>query len=218
MTSLNITTPTSDLLLVREPADTSCAARGYDVAYLELDEHGTVSITTEYHVGGDATPMSVWEGRTKRWQIASAQGGHVLLSADAITAALADGAELRALVDLVAAGHTVDYDRNSNRVGSLNEAATEADAAIYHYLHASSLTADVEVWDAELWAYGQGNDQDCLSNFGLTSGSTDADIAAAATEGKAIAKRDGIILVGDLATALTQARNNVRLNSLSVCL
>jgi len=186
-----------ELVLLREPASTSLAPRSWEVALLVLDEDGDVHLRKRTSHGADGVPMDEWKGRTMTWQLASSKFGACVLDIDRLRRELADGGYLSFLLDRVRAGHTVKWDGN-NYVGRLTEDAVDASDDIEN----DDYAADVEVWDAEEWLQGEESPAATLRAIDLPTDATDEQIAAAASMLADDAKRDGVVIAGDMAEAL----------------
>jgi len=142
----------AEILLERDPTDTSCAPRIYDNLLLAIDEDGDVYLETRSYYGGDATPADEWHGRTLTWTIDSSKHGSRLIDRDALASDLAEGGRLAVLIDRVIAGHGTDWD-GSNYIGTNTPDAIEAIDAIDALLADSRYASDIEVWDAGQWLY-----------------------------------------------------------------
>lgn len=116
-------------------------------AYLYLSEDGEVWMDSSAE--RDSVPGDVWHNRTIRWSVTP----HL---SQAACQELLDDPDVRALLERVHAGHSVEWD-GSNMVGVLTEDAVEAGEELQELLDAR-YTGDVEaqIWDAIDWITADG--------------------------------------------------------------
>jgi hypothetical protein len=108
----------------RDPVDTTFAPRCKTLWCLFLDREGHAWVSSEDNHGGNATPMDEYHKKTLAWSIGEAGDQRVVDSA-CLTAALADGGVLRALLGRVYQGHDIEWDGN-NHVETLSDDAAQA--------------------------------------------------------------------------------------------
>lgn len=163
---------------------------------LSLDEGGTVQIYSRDYYGSDGTPMDIWHRRTLEWGFRR-RGDQSVTDAAELAADLAEGGVLRALLERVHAGHSVDWN-GSNMVGGLTDDATEASDEIERLLdkYATDDTAPT-VWDAYEWLTARGSTkaETVLRDLGITADATEEEISVAAKDADSIAKGDDVELV-----------------------
>ena len=191
----NVTAP---FILMRNPADTSCATRGWDTAYLEIAD-GKVSLQTRTHYGHeDGIPVDEWLNRVLTFDIASAAHGCVALDIERLRNALREDGALAPLIERIISGHSVEWDGQNNR-GRLDVDAVAAYDDMEYLLSSSpsGYVGEISVWDVEQYFETCPSGQ-LLAELGLTLASPDADIAAAVPGILADAKSDDILLVGDV--------------------
>lgn len=192
----------SECLLERNPADTSCALRSYDTAYLSISEDG-VSFGTRTYYGGDGTPMDEWHQRTLHHIILSAEHGSCLLDVERLRDDLSPGGKLSGLIDRIRAGHSVEWD-GSNMVGRLTKDAREASDLVEHHLCQVGYASDADVWDTGTWL-----GDDTFSR--ISAETTDTQLAEWAGDAEAAAAADNITLVGgDILDLMTEHRDALR--------
>lgn len=112
-------------------------------AYVYLDEDGNVH--ADYcGIIGAGQPMDVWNGRTLRWSVNPEVNGDHL-------AELLESDEVRALLERVHAGHSVEWD-GSNYVGRLTDDARDASDELERIFEDETHTVDSGgVWEASQW-------------------------------------------------------------------
>jgi hypothetical protein len=167
----------------------------YDVAFIQIDDDGDVSLAERTYYGGDGTPMDVWHGRVHWYELASRT------DAEWLRESLTNGA-IADLIDRIIAGHTVEWDGNNN-VGRLTEDAGDASEELDVLLQAAP-TSDLVVTDASPWLWGDMG----LDEFIDAIADDDAETILAIAERDGVVIRDG--LQGIQAT-LDEARERWRL-------
>lgn len=112
-------------------------------AYVSLDEDGNVH--ADYcGIIGSGQPMDVWHGRTRRWGVNPEVNGDRL-------ADLLESGKVRALLERVHAGHSVEWD-GSNYVGRLTDDARGASDDLGRIFVDETRTVDGGgVWRAGDW-------------------------------------------------------------------
>lgn len=112
-------------------------------AYVYLDEEGNVRADYCGLIGG-GQPMEVWLGRTLRWSVNPEVNGDHL-------AELLESDEVRALLERVHAGHSVEWN-GSNYVGRLTDDARDASDELERIFEDETHTVDSGgVWEASQW-------------------------------------------------------------------
>lgn len=181
-------------------------------AYIEMDEDGDVRVDWDGEIGG-AVPMSVWHGRTMRWTIPNSLTGRAL-------ADFLQRADVQALLDRVAEGHSVAWDGH-NHVGRLTDDGRDASDSLERLCARVWEESDyAQIRSAEEWVSvtpldADGNrtgwrDADCASlrvemyggDVVLTRSTPDADIVALAARLQAQADDDNIVIIDDIADHL----------------
>lgn len=112
-------------------------------AYVYLDEEGNVRADYCGLIGG-GQPMEVWLGRTLRWSVNPEVNGDHL-------AELLESDEVRALLERVHAGHSVEWN-GSNYVGRLTDDARAASDELERIFEDETHNGDSGgVWEASEW-------------------------------------------------------------------
>ena len=191
-------------MLERDPLYGNVAQRSVDVALLRIGEDHRVSIITRRLSGNDDEPIDEWQGRTLVYRIAE---GPCAIDVDALRADLREGGELAKLVDAVVASHTTQW-VGSNYVGKVNlHADTKLDDWLRPLGGRCRYVSDRPWISARDWLLTMLNggcvDQ-ALADRGLDANSSPDEIAKAAA---AIAADDSVIVIGDIAEALTTLVN-----------
>lgn len=175
-------------------------------AYLLLDEDGVVEV--DWLPRGQ-TPMDMYHRRRLSWSLPSA------IRADRLLALLADET-LRGLLDVVRAGHTVEWD-GSNHRGCLTPEAEEAEEQIERLLERNLDPTDVAaVWDAADWLDWLDLSvcwrDDCveIADVGrIYTTTTDEELEDLEEEINAAAHQEEVVLL-DVAEHLEQLREDLR--------
>lgn len=128
-------------------------------AHVCLDENGNVR--ADYcGIIGTGQPMDVWLGRTRRWSVNPEVNGDQI-------ADLLESDKVRALLERVHAGHSVEWD-GSNYVGRLTDDAREASDALGLIFEDETRTVDGGgVWGAGDWIDPLGADDLLKKGEGL---------------------------------------------------
>lgn len=163
-------------------------------AYLEMDEDGNVGFVVSGDIGG--RPAEVHMGRTLRWSVPG-----TLSATDANELA----ESLRPALERVHAGHAVAFDGRNMR-GTLDADAKAADGLVEEAC--ARAVGTVDVWDATEWMMPNGA-KAAFEDMGLTHASTDDEIEEVARLMVEAARRDGVVLDGDVARALREARDEM---------
>jgi hypothetical protein len=151
---------------------------------LLLIDDGRVSLDIRDYF--DGVPEAEWHRRRLALPVAK---GAMIVDPDRLRAVLE---QARPLVDLVVAGHSVEWD-GSNRVGRLTDDADEALYALDDLFARADLSdEDLMLWAVEDWLAGTP-----LADLGLDAGSDDEAISAAAADLRHTARTDGVILMDD---------------------
>ena len=192
------------LVLERDPLDGNLAQRSIDVALLRISEDNRVSIITRTLSGNDDEPIDEWQGRTLVYRIAE---GPCAIDVDALRADLQEGGKLAKLVDAVVASHTTNW-IGSNYVGKVN---VHADTKLDDWLRPLggrcryvSARPWISARDWLLTMLSNSSVEQALADCGLDANSSPEEIAKAAA---AIADDDRVIVIGDIADALTTMVN-----------
>jgi hypothetical protein len=155
---------------------------------LLLIEDGRVSLDIRDYFGGDGVPEAEWHRRRLALHLAK---GPMIVDPDRLRTVLEQS---RQLIELVVAGHSVEWD-GSNRVGRLTDDADEALYALDDHFRRADLADD----SLMLWTVADWIGSTSLADLGLDAGSDDAAIRAAAADLRHTARTDGIILMDDYA-------------------
>lgn len=174
------------------------------VLRLKLDEDGDLTLTATERHSSEATSMLMreWHRRDVVFEIKLSQGTAVVADPDAI-ADLAG--RLAPLAARVRAGHTVDWD-GSNMVGTLTPDAQDAADQISWIMDSEPrwTNDEAEVWNAGEWVY------DLLRSEGqLTADTTDDEIEVMAKADEAMAKAEGVHLIGTTVEARRAYRDGL---------
>lgn len=113
-----------------------------DVAYIEIDEDGDVSLSSRTLYGGDAVPMAVHERRVLWFELAAGTDAEWLREQLA-------GGEVADLLDTIIASHSVAWN-GFNNVGRFDADALYRLEALLQ----AAPTSDLHVVDAREWLQG----------------------------------------------------------------
>ena len=197
MTDYTDILPETPVVLERTPADSGLAMRSHEKALLLINEDGLVSIRTRTYYGGDATPIEEWNRRTLTYGLASSAGGACVLDMDRLKEDLAEGGRLASLIDRIRDGHEVMWNGH-NFVGRITADAEDADIILQDL----DYTADEDVWDAYHWVMGDTTPKRALASIGLSETASEEQISATARALLDDARRDGVVIAGDMEEAL----------------
>lgn len=157
---------------------------------VDLHENGDVTIkVAEVHSSErSSTPMDVWHKRVLRWSAYPSEGAGVVDPAKLTLLA----EKLRPLLEIVAAGHEVEWN-GSNHVGKMTEEAEEAsdqiDSIVENWEWHSD---DWSVWDAGEWM--QNAWREIVERHKIRTGMTEEEIEAVVEALEAEAQSDCVFL------------------------
>lgn len=158
-------------------------------AYLELDLRDSPPIFHPDWNGeiGNAVPFAVWHGHVRRYPVSPC------ISQEGIERIIADE-EVCVLRDRVVAGYSQVWDGN-NYVAKLTDDALEAEDSLDWLVREMGELEQncVEVWDADDWMFSSCTLEDHWQNGTLDEAVADL---------KSMADSEGIVIDGDIASAL----------------
>lgn len=190
-----------EIILTRDPADSSCAARSWEIAVIRISKNGTACIETRDCYGNDGIPGSEFHGLILVYPFASSYDGARVIDVEALRHDLSDGGELSVLIDRIILGHEIEWNGN-NYVGVLSGDAKDADTDL-SLIDDDRYVSTAAVWDAKEWLYSGGDsDARILTYLGLTTKATDDEIESASKHCRDEVKANGGVLIGDVERAI----------------
>jgi len=161
-------------------------------------ESGAAGVSMDSYAPGTGTPEDEWHGRTITAGLASDDG--IPLESALREYLHGDGMPL---LNRVFAGGSISWNGN-NRVGSLNGDADDALAELVSEIDA------LPRCPLAIWACADWFEPNSDSELGITSDTTDDEIAALAVQYELDALNDDTILADDIADYLTKRRSHAR--------
>lgn len=156
---------------------------------VEMDQDGeaTIEVAEVHSSERNSTPMVVWHRQWLRWD--GDLGGSAVVDPDSLQRL---ATKLRPLLEIVAEGHTVEWD-GSNHKGQLTDEAEEASDEIERIVMDWQWRSDVwSVWDASEWASAAW--RDIVEQHNIRPGMTKDEIAAVAKALEVEAHGDNVVL------------------------
>ncbi len=172
--------PIVKITKIEDPTELYCkypGQTGPQPCFIELDP-STGALTAKYNPEvGNAVPASVYHGKVLRWSIP-------LMNAETVNALME---QVTPLAQRVCDGYSERWN-GSNTVGKLTEDAEEASDKIDTICDREE--DSLHVWEASEW-YGSHSDAKLAADLGITSATTDEELAVIVSGEETMAVTDG---------------------------